>query len=284
MSRSSVAARHALRAAGRARCGRPPTSPWAAARRRSGGPSSPASRLAAPLGEHRQAAVGGGARARRRSARRPPAGTSGSATPTRAARPRRRASAPAGRCRHCRAGWRRHAAPRRPARARRSPAHRPRSPAAGRGRPRASSASAGRQRRSRSTATTSRAGSQQRAGQAAGAGADLIDASAPSSVPGIARDPVEQLLVEQEILAERLARAEPVPRDHLAQRRQTLTPSRLRRARRGASPGHADRRDHRAGLGEVLAGDVEGGAVVGRGADDRQAERDVDALVEMRAS
>ena len=30
------------RARGRARCGRPPTSPWAAARRRSGGPSSPA--------------------------------------------------------------------------------------------------------------------------------------------------------------------------------------------------------------------------------------------------
>ena len=29
------------------------------------------------------------------------------------------------------------------------------------------------------------------------------------------------------------------------------------------------------------AGDVEGGAVIGRGAHDRQAQRDVDALVEM---
>ena len=49
--------------------------------------------------------------ARRRSARPPPAGTSGSAISTRAARPRRRASAPAEPCRHCRAGWRRHGRP-----------------------------------------------------------------------------------------------------------------------------------------------------------------------------
>ena len=45
--------------------------------------------------------------------------------------------------------------------------------------------------------------------------------------------------------------------------------------------GLADRRGHRARVGAVLPGDVERGAMVGRGADDRQAERDVDAFLEM---
>ena len=44
---------------------------------------------------------------------------------------------------------------------------------------------------------------------------------------------------------------------------------------------HADRRGHRPRIGAVLPGDVERGAMIGRGADDRQAERDVDRFLEM---
>ena|GEM_PF-3266249 len=64
------------------------------------------------------------------------------------------------------------------------------------------------------------AGAQDRAGQAAGAGADLergliLDAA------GNGGDPVEQLFVEQEILAKRLAGLKPMGGDHVAQRRQS---------------------------------------------------------------
>ncbi len=60
---------------------------------------------------------------------------------------------------------------------------------------------------------------EQRAGQPAGAGADFIDGRAVQ-IAGNAGDTVEQLAVEQEILPERLAGAQAMPRDHLAQRRQ----------------------------------------------------------------
>ena len=43
-----------------------------------------------------------------------------------------------------------------------------------------------------------------------------------------------------------------------------------------------DRRGHGARIGLVLPGDVERGAMVGGSADDRQAERDVDAFLEMQ--
>ena len=62
-----------------------------------------------------------------------------------------------------------------------------------------------------------RAGIEQRAGQAAGAGADFIDRCAFER-PGDRGDPRQQLAVEDEILAERLARAEPVAGDDVAQR------------------------------------------------------------------
>ena len=62
-----------------------------------------------------------------------------------------------------------------------------------------------------------RAGIEQRTGQAAGARADLIDALAVES-PGIAAIRREQLPVEDEILPERLARAEAVAGNDLAQR------------------------------------------------------------------
>ena len=61
------------------------------------------------------------------------------------------------------------------------------------------------------------AGIEQRAGQPAGSGADFVDALR-REIAGNRRDPGQQLAVEDEILAERLARAEAVPRDDLAQR------------------------------------------------------------------
>ena len=62
-----------------------------------------------------------------------------------------------------------------------------------------------------------RAGLEQRARQPAGAGPDLIDGLAVERA-GHGRDPGQQLPVEDEVLAERLARLEPVPRDDVAQR------------------------------------------------------------------
>ena len=50
-----------------------------------------------------------------------------------------------------------------------------------------------------------------------------------------------------------------------------------RAARGGEALGIFDRLDQAALVGDALAGDVEGGAVIDGGADDRQAERDVDA-------
>ncbi len=101
--------------------------------------------------------------------------------------------------------------------------------------------------------------------------------------PGGARDAAGEIEIEQEILAERFLGGQAVPADHLAQRRQVVD---LRHAtcagasagagRPPAAPPASARRsgstDRPAG-----AGDVEGGAVIGRGAHERQAERDVDA-------
>ena len=49
--------------------------------------------------------------------------------------------------------------------------------------------------------------------QAAGAGADFIDGLS-RQIAGDSRDPVQQLAIEQKVLAERLARREPVARDN----------------------------------------------------------------------
>ena len=69
---------------------------------------------------------------------------------------------------------------------------------------------------------------------------------------------------------------EPVRGDDLAQRRQAV-----RGEAHGASARREpQRRDQARRVGEPLAGDVEGRAVIGRGAHERQAERDVDAAVE----
>ena len=126
------------------------------------------------------------------------------------------------------------------------------------------------------------AGAEQGSGQAARAGADLIDALALERARH-ARDPVEQLLVEDEILAQRLRRAEAVARDHFAQRRKVWSAGRAftRGSRRAHSPAVRIAAIIAPGSARLLAGNVEGGAVVGRGAHDRQAEGDVDPLVEM---
>ena len=69
---------------------------------------------------------------------------------------------------------------------------------------------------------------EQRAGEAARTGADfdhrdaLERAASAGDLPG-------QVEVEQEVLAERLARLEPVRRDHFAQARQAVRGQRLRR-------------------------------------------------------
>ena len=62
---------------------------------------------------------------------------------------------------------------------------------------------------------------EQRARQAAGAGADLDNGDAVQR-PGGARDAAGQVEVEEEVLAERLFRREAVRRDDLAQRRQAV--------------------------------------------------------------
>ena len=58
---------------------------------------------------------------------------------------------------------------------------------------------------------------QQRSGQATRPRSNLIYGSA-AKVAGDGRDPGQQLPVEDEILAERLTRRQPVPRDDVAQR------------------------------------------------------------------
>ena len=53
-----------------------------------------------------------------------------------------------------------------------------------------------------------------------------------------------------------------------------------RRRLRGEPRRKLQRLDQAAGIGAAGAGDIEGGAVIGRGADERQAERDIDGAVE----
>ena len=70
------------------------------------------------------------------------------------------------------------------------------------------------------------------AGQAAGAGADLEGGLAIQGA-GNGGDPVEQLFVEQEILAQRLAGSEAMARDHVAQGRQCRASVTHKRCGRG---------------------------------------------------
>ena len=78
---------------------------------------------------------------------------------------------------------------------------------------------------------------EERAGEAAGAGADL-EHVAGGEVAGAAGDLRGQVEVEEEVLAERLARREAVRGDHLAERRERVRVA-LMRAARGSRPSRA---------------------------------------------
>ena len=235
------------------------------------------SRPRAPLGRDREPPVGGAARLRddalgdlllEHQRQRPP--------PWRPIPPAISAGA---RCRHCKAGWRRRARLRR---------HRPlvdlRGIAFDDLQPAAERVLKLGQRRNAAPVPLDGDDAcprvEQRSRQAAGAGSDLVDTLALE----IARDrgdPRKQLAVEDEILAKRLARAEAVPGDDLAQRLGRSCSSgfgaldaRSRPPFGSPPPSGGGRR----GPGR----DIECGAVVRRGADDRQAERHVHRLLEMQ--
>ena len=114
--------------------------------------------------------------------------------------------------------------------------------------------------------------------------AHLDDADALQGSGG-PRDAAGEVEVEDEVLPEALLRRQAVGGDDLAQRRQAVggagahAASRVRSAVREAG-GEPQRLDQAGGIGEPLAGDVEGGAVVGRGAHEGQAQRHVDRAVE----
>src|SRR5215207_11361286 len=91
-------------------------------------------------------------------------------------------------------------------------------------------------------------GSEERAGEAAWPGADLDDRHVLER-PGGARHPARQVEVEQEVLAERLLRHEPVPTHDLAERRQAVD-----RAHAAASAGRAARRAARRSAAMRLSG------------------------------
>ena len=95
------------------------------------------------------------------------------------------------------------------------------------------------------------AGVEQRAGQAARAGADFIDGCAVerSRDGGDAR---QQLAVEDEILAERLGRLQAVAGDDVAQRLGHAAQAATAARWMAHSRGHADRRGHRPRVGAVL--------------------------------
>ena len=130
-----------------------------------------------------------------------------------------------------------------------------------------------------------RALGQQRAGQPARSGADLDDRHALER-PGGAGDPAVRLRSNRKFWPSDFFGREPMPRDDLAQRRQAVDRAhrRLRPACAASRAGKPQRRDQAVRARDARAGDVEGGAVVGRGAHEGQAERDVDAVVEGDAS
>ena len=252
-------------------------------RRDEGASGGPSSRAAARRATGR--ARRGGHKLRCRGARDDPlgdlaAGTSGSASSTTAARPRRRASAPARPCRHCRAGWRRHARRRRPALRSSIASASPSISSSLPGKRRRSSASGGRQRRSRSTAITSAPARAARGSGRRGRGRPHRRARPPSG-PGM-----------RAIRSSNCSSS----RKFWPSAFDALRPWRAMTSRSGGSVAHrASARARRCafaamriaaiiarGSARSVAGNVERGAMVGRGAHDRQAERDVDAFVEMQ--
>ena len=122
---------------------------------------------------------------------------------------------------------------------------------------------------------------EQRARQSARARADLDDRHA-GKVAGGARDRAVRLRSSRKFWPSAFDRREPVAGDDLAQRRQRRRSALMRSGfgRGVSSAGEPQRRREARRVGPAAAGDVERRAVVGRGADEGQAERDVDRLVE----
>ena len=122
----------------------------------------------------------------------------------------------------------------------------------------------------------------QRAREAARTRAHFDDGNALERSAG-ARDPAGEIEIEQEILAERLARRQAVPADHLAQRREFVDLRsfcrcrhlRLRKPLRELERGEQARRVRLAGAGEI-----ERGPVIRGSADERQAERYIYRTIE----
>ena len=110
----------------------------------------------------------------------------------------------------------------------------------------------------------------------------------PASSPAARRDACGEIEIEQEILSERFSGDETVAANDLAQWRQAV-----RRGGHDAASGAglsamASRAASRSAatrlvaIGGAGAGDVEGGAVIGRGAHERKAERDIDGVIESK--
>ena len=138
----------------------------------------------------------------------------------------------------------------RPRPPRRSPARRPRSPAAGRPTASASSASAGRQRRSRSTATTSAPAREQRAGQAARARARPRRRARPRASPGTRAIRSSNCSSSRKFWPSALDALSPCRA--ITSRSGGRSRHAVGHAARGAGGGHLQRGDHRARLGPVL--------------------------------
>ena len=192
-----------------------------------------------------------------------------------------RASRATAASRYCRAGWRRSCAARAPAPPRRSSSASPSMIVSRPGKASASSASAATARGSRSMAVTCFAPASSSA---------RVSPPGPGPISTMltvlerrrrARDPRGEVGVEQEMLAERFYRRQFVAANHLAERRQTWRQAAARWRACAISPASLQRGDQAGGIGLAGAGDVERGAVIGRGADEGQAEGDVDAAVEI---
>ena len=112
-------------------------------------------------------------------------------------------------------------------------------------------------------------GREDRAGQAAGSGPDL-DHGRVLERPGRAGDAAGEVEVEQEVLAERFLGREAMAAHHIAQGRQIVDLAHGRMLVRGSRAASFIAAIRLSGRRDALAGDVECGAVVGRGAHEGQ--------------
>ena len=166
-------------------------------------------------------------------------------------------------------------------------ARRPRRFRAGRDNARRSPASAAIARSSRSTAMTRAAPSANSARVRPPGPGPTSNTVAPASGPPARAMRAVRLRSNRKFCPSDFSRDETVAANDLAQRRQAVAVALVTTPASGARlSGHGkpcrklQRGDQARRIGAAGAGDVEGGAVVGRGAHERQAERDVDGMIE----